>query len=100
MRAETPWAFLPKRVAAGAATEEASMEAEDMVCCDAGGAISARLKMTSMSRFPSHKRVTCLRKIFTTNSIIRDPPVLVAESSTGKQLASPFFYRAQFSPQS
>jgi len=43
LRAETPWAFLPKRVAAGAATEEASMEAEDMVCCDAGGAIGSAL---------------------------------------------------------
>ena len=27
----------------GAATEEASMEAEDMVCCDAGGAIGSAL---------------------------------------------------------
>jgi hypothetical protein len=33
LRAETPWAFLPKRVTAGAATEEASIDAEDMVRC-------------------------------------------------------------------
>ena len=43
MRAEMPWAFLPKLVTAGTATEEASMEAEDMVCCDAGGAIGSAL---------------------------------------------------------
>jgi len=63
-----------------------------------GRSVQRSVEYDLESRFFSHKGVTCVRKIFTTNSIIRDPPFWWPSPAQANSQHPPFFTGPNFYP--